>query len=80
MPHRQGEGIATEAARALVDHLRREGQGGLVAYVAPENAASVAVARRLGFTDSGVVRRQASTGDLRHEEMVGHKYVLADSV
>jgi ribosomal-protein-alanine N-acetyltransferase len=77
VPPRQGEGIATEAARALVDHLRRDGQSGLVAYVVEENAASIAVARHLGFTDSGLVERHASTGDLQHEEMVGHKYVLA---
>jgi RimJ/RimL family protein N-acetyltransferase len=77
IPDRQGQGIATEAARALVDHLRREEQSGLVAYVVEENVASVAVAEHLGFADSGVVKRHASTGDLQHEEMVGHKYVLA---
>ncbi len=74
--HRQGEGITTDASRALVNHLRRETQSRLVAYVVEENAASVAVAERLGFSDSGAVNRQASTGDLEHSEMVGHKYVL----
>ena len=76
VPRRQGEGIATEAARALVDHLRSEQQSDLTAYVVEENVASVAVVKHLGFSDSGVVKRHASTGDLRHGEMVGHKYVL----
>lgn len=51
----QGRGLATQAARLLVDGLRRRGVVELVAHVAPGHAASQAVAHRLGMTRTGVV-------------------------
>ena len=45
----EGQGFATEAARALLDWAFAErGLQGLVSYTGPENLASQAVARRLG--------------------------------
>jgi RimJ/RimL family protein N-acetyltransferase len=46
---RQGEGLATEAARAAVDWLRGRGVTRFVAYIHPDHHASAAVARRLGL-------------------------------
>ncbi len=52
-PHR-GRGYASEVARALVDWARAEhGIGHFVASVAPDNAPSLAVVRRLGFVETG---------------------------
>ena len=54
MPTAQGNGIATEAVRELVDHVFQElGIEKLVAFVFPENVASVRVAEKLGFVDVG---------------------------
>ena len=49
----QGQGIATEAARGLVDALRTEGVRTVVAHVHPGNTASARVARTLGLLPSG---------------------------
>ena len=49
----QGRGLATEAARAVVAELRRNGVGRFGAWVHPEHAASGAVARRCGLTPTG---------------------------
>jgi RimJ/RimL family protein N-acetyltransferase len=46
---RQGEGLATEAARAALDWLREQGVTRFVAHVHPDHAASAAVARHLGL-------------------------------
>ena len=49
-----GKGYATEAARAVLDHGFREvGLDRIVACVYPDNAASIRVAERLGFTQFG---------------------------
>jgi RimJ/RimL family protein N-acetyltransferase len=46
----RGRGIATEAARAAaVDAFERAGVPRLVAYIRPENAASIRVAEKLGM-------------------------------
>jgi RimJ/RimL family protein N-acetyltransferase len=45
----QGRGIATEAARALVAHLRAEGIATIVAHIHPEHHASAAVAAAAGL-------------------------------
>ncbi|HEX4224347.1 MAG TPA: GNAT family N-acetyltransferase [Pseudonocardiaceae bacterium] len=50
----QGRGIATEAARGLLDRLRAEGIGTIVAHVHPGNVASARVARALGLRPTGV--------------------------
>ncbi len=46
-----GRGYATEAARAWVAAAPGLGLSGLVSYVDPRNAASVAVTRRLGMSE-----------------------------
>ena len=46
---RQGEGLATEAARAAQDWLRDHGVTRFVANIHPDHAASAAVARHLGL-------------------------------
>ena len=47
----QGKGYATEAAFAAHDWLDRKiGKGRRVCIIAPENAGSLAVARKLGYT------------------------------
>lgn len=54
--HRR-RGFGGEAVAALLTHLAETGAGGVVAEVFPDNAASLALLRRLGFRDSGVVER-----------------------
>lgn len=44
----EGQGCATEAARAVRDFAGRQGLRDLVSYIAPDNARSAAVAERLG--------------------------------
>jgi len=51
----QGQGYATEAARALVGWLDARGVGVIQAHIHPEHAASAAVARRAGLRPSVVV-------------------------
>lgn len=51
------QGFGGEAVAALLTHLAENGAGGAVAEVFPDNAASLALLRRLGFRDSGVVER-----------------------
>jgi RimJ/RimL family protein N-acetyltransferase len=61
----QGAGFAREGASAVVEWLRTCcGVGSFVAHIAPGNAASAAVARRLGMAPSGFVRED---GELRWE-------------
>ena len=50
---RQGEGLATEAARAARDWLRAQGVTRFVAYVHPDHGASAAVAAHLGLAATG---------------------------
>ena len=51
----QGQGYATEAARALVGWLDARGAVVIQAHILPEHGASAAVARRAGLRPSGVV-------------------------
>jgi RimJ/RimL family protein N-acetyltransferase len=46
---RQGEGLATEAARAARDWLRDHGATRFAAHIHPDHGASAAVARHLGL-------------------------------
>lgn len=48
----QGQGLATEAACALVAWLRRCGVGDVVAHIHPSHFASAAVARHAGFRET----------------------------
>ncbi|MEL6451617.1 MAG: GNAT family N-acetyltransferase [Pseudomonadota bacterium] len=48
-PKDEGQGIAAEAARACIDHAWTVlGWDTIVSYIAPENAASIRLAERLG--------------------------------
>ncbi|MFG3511739.1 MULTISPECIES: GNAT family N-acetyltransferase [Streptomyces] len=49
----QGRGLATEAARTLVDGLRAQGVRTVVAHIHPEHHASAAVAAAAGLTPTG---------------------------
>jgi RimJ/RimL family protein N-acetyltransferase len=67
-PWARGRGYATETARALADWGLAHGAPRVHLYVDVRNAASLAVARRAGFAQEGVVRgcleyRDGSRGD-----------------
>ena len=76
-----GKGIATEAAQAVVEHgFRRLGLPAIVAVVHRDNAASLRVARKLGFIELGeqehhkaphrmMVLLPDQTGSLHHIEL-----------
>ena len=53
---RQGEGLATEAARAAMDWLRERGVARFAANIHPDHAASAAVARHLGLAPTDALR------------------------
>ncbi len=54
VPSAWGQGIASEATGAMIRYLRREvGIGPLAALIHPDNAASLAVARKLGLRPAG---------------------------
>jgi RimJ/RimL family protein N-acetyltransferase len=52
----QGEGLATEAASAVVEWLATVGITSLSAHIHPDNVASEAVARRLGLVATDEVK------------------------
>lgn len=56
-----GRGIATEAVAAMIDLLFAEGQRRVVADTDPDNAASIAVCQRLGFTLEATLRAEWET-------------------
>ena len=56
-PDHQGAGLATEAARAVLALCDSAGISGVLALTDLDNAASQAVARRLGMVDEGVTDR-----------------------
>ena len=67
-PWARGRGYATETARALADWGLGHGAPRVHLYVDVRNAPSLAVARRAGFTQEGVVRgcleyRDGTRGD-----------------
>jgi [ribosomal protein S5]-alanine N-acetyltransferase len=63
-PTHQGQGLATEAARAVLEFATvRLGLRRVVAFIHPANVASRAVARRLGMQAEGTVRYK-SFGDV----------------
>jgi len=53
LPEFRGQGFATEAAAALVAWAWEQGEQTVFATVAPANLASLAVARKLGFVETG---------------------------
>jgi RimJ/RimL family protein N-acetyltransferase len=52
-PAHRGRGYATEAVEGLMEAARSRGVGRFVLSIAPGNAPSLAVARRLGFKRVG---------------------------
>jgi RimJ/RimL family protein N-acetyltransferase len=56
-PRHQGQGLATEAARAVLALAREAGIEQVLAITDLDNAASQRVAARLGMTDDGVTGR-----------------------
>ncbi|RAK52010.1 GNAT family N-acetyltransferase [Phenylobacterium deserti] len=65
----EGQGYATEAAAAVVSHVRRNlGIGALAAITSPENAASIAVLEKLGFRFVGLKRLPGEDKDVRYFE------------
>ncbi len=46
-------GYATEAVRALIAWAREQGATAIIASIAPDNEASLAIVRRLGFVPAG---------------------------
>lgn len=56
-PDSQGHGYATESARAVVERGFASGVPEVFAVVYPDNAASIAVCRRLGMTPIGRTNR-----------------------
>lgn len=56
-----GRGIATEAVAAMIDLLFAEGQRRVFADTDPDNAPSVAVLKRLGFTLEATLRAEWET-------------------
>ena len=72
LPEAQGRGVATDALRLLIAHVRRRGDRSLlVAYPWAENAASSALCRRAGFEHRG-----SSTGPWRGAEATFENWVL----
>src|SRR5262245_18192804 len=63
-----GQGYAFEAARAALEHGRRElGLRDLISLIRPDNARSIALAVRLGAHDTGPIDFMGSTARLyRH--------------
>lgn len=61
-PSAQGRGLATEAARALVDALARSGVRTVIAETLVDNHASRRVLEKVGFTPTG--RRTSDEGEL----------------
>ncbi|MEL7098046.1 MAG: GNAT family N-acetyltransferase [Pseudomonadota bacterium] len=48
----EGKGLATEAATAVWDHLRAQDWPEMIIRILPDNAASIAIARRIGATQT----------------------------
>jgi RimJ/RimL family protein N-acetyltransferase len=57
----QGQGIASEAARAVVAWLETRGVQTITAHINPDHHASIAVARRAGLQPTGEYREHKGT-------------------
>jgi len=62
-PTHQGQGMASEATKAMINWLRFKGVSSFVAYVHPEHHASMGVARKQGLHPTLVVE----DGEIRWE-------------
>lgn len=65
-PRSQGEGVATEAAQAMVNWLRLHRVKSIVAFVHPEHRASMSVAKKLGLAPTTAIE----DGEIRWESTV----------
>jgi RimJ/RimL family protein N-acetyltransferase len=64
----QGRGLVTRAAAALIDWAFDERRMGRVEWrTLPDNARSIAAAKRLGMTREGVLRSAYPIGGARHD-------------
>ena len=65
LPAHRGRGHALEAARAVMDHAKRDlGLGRVVAIVSPDNSASRRLLETLGFRSEGRLRLAADAEDV----------------
>ena len=69
-PEAQRKGAATAAAHAMIGWLRLQSVGTFAAHIRPDHAASITVAKRLGFAptttiDNGEIRWESGTGSRR---------------
>lgn len=71
MPAAQGNGYATEAARAVRDEAIRHGLTRLVSFIHPDNHPSVAVAERLGASAEGTITLKGSPARVYAHAMRG---------
>ncbi|WP_309619661.1 GNAT family N-acetyltransferase, partial [Salinibacterium sp.] len=62
-PRQQGQGIASEATRAMVEWLRLQGVGHFTAHIHPDHLASMGVARNQALHPTSVER----DGEIRWE-------------
>jgi RimJ/RimL family protein N-acetyltransferase len=62
----QGSGYATEGAAAMIAWLGDSGIHSLHAHIHPDHAASNALARRLGFVSTGVLKNGEMRWELRN--------------
>lgn len=67
----QGQGIATEAAKALVAWLGQHSVPTVIAHIHPRNLASAAVAAAAGLTPTGQMREGEMTWRLTIHEAAG---------
>ena len=67
-PGSWGQGVMSEALRAVLDHgFERLLLHRVVAYIHPDNAASLRLAERLGFVREGLARDLFLTGSTYHD-------------
>lgn len=66
-----GRGLVTRATRVTIDWaIRERGVHRVEWWVSPENAPSIAVARRLGMRKDGVLRESYLYRGERHDEEI----------
>jgi RimJ/RimL family protein N-acetyltransferase len=70
-PQHQGQGLATEAARALLTLAGTAGIDQVLAITDSDNAASQRVAMRLGMTDEGLTERWFGLTARQYRKVIG---------
>lgn len=76
----RGNGFATEAARAVRAVAAEQGMRRLASFIHPDNAASRAVAHRLGAEPDGIVTLESGENIVFRHPMNGSDAVPADTV